>query len=295
MRKKYQTVNYIDLAANKVAENHRIGDDIFLLDEFCVVPIEEYEFVSIGNTFIEVIEGEGIFEVDGKQFQVKGHSLIFYLQNKKIKTSITGSMTVQRAAVFSDKFLEMLYRDAPHINEIRYAILKNPVVPIDDEVKKSLDIYVHSLKKIASRPHYKIICAEYVTLAFFYGPLQNILPTKMSNEVCRSTIVSTQFFTLLKENFKKEHELAFYANGLKVSRQYLHISVLSASGKAPGYWIDEYLIKEAKKVLLEPEHKINDVSAILNFAGSKQFGRFFKKQTGLTPREYRKLHDQSAE
>jgi len=295
MKRVLKKVDYADLVSKKIVEDHRIGDDILLLDEFMVNPVNDHEFISTGNSFFEVLKGEGYVEINGHRFPVSGHSLIIYLQNQKIKASIKGPVTVQRAAYFSDNFMEMLYHDAPHTNEIRYSIMKNPVIPINETVSSSLEMYVQVLKNISSRPDYKTICAEYATLAFFYGPLQGILPKKINNEVCRSTIISSKFFKLLKDHFKTEHELSFYADKLKVSRQYLHISVLSASGKAPGYWIDEHLTKEAKKILLEPEHNITAVSQMLNFAGSKQFGRFFKKQTGTTPREYRKIHDRTTD
>ncbi len=295
MKNEYSKIEYADLVTGRLKESHILGDDneIILLDEFSVEPVSNHEFTSIGNYFIEVIDGEGTIEVNGTVYPVQGHSLIVYLQGQKIRTNITSAFSVQRAAIFSDSFMEMLYHDAPRTNEIRYSIIKNPVVPLDEQCIRALDIYVFILRDIAKRPDFQIACAEYATLAFFYGPLQTIIPKKMDSEVCRNNIVSTNFFKLLKKYFKTEHELSYYSKKLNVSRQYLHISILTTSGKSPGYWIDQYLAKEAKKMLLDPNLLINDISSKLNFAGSKQFGRFFKKQTGLTPRDFRKLHDEA--
>jgi len=117
----------------------------------------------------------------------------------------------------------------------------------------------------------------------------------MDTEIFKGATISSKFFKLLESNFIKEHELSFYTETLGVNRQYLHVSVSSSSGKSPGYWIDRYLVREAEKMLVEPNLQIQDVSDRLNFAGSKQFGRFFKTQTGMTPREYRKANNKPNE
>jgi len=85
-----------------------------------------------------------------------------------------------------------------------------------------------------------------------------------------------------------EHRLGFYADALNISKTYLYDCVSSTSGKAPSYWIDYYMVSYAKKSLANMDLSILQIALSLNFAGLPQFAKFFKKQTGMSPRDYRK-------
>jgi AraC-like DNA-binding protein len=60
------------------------------------------------------------------------------------------------------------------------------------------------------------------------------------------------------------------------------------SGKTAYQWINDALITESKILLHKPDNAIQQVADELNFADQSSFGKFFRKHTGLTPREYRK-------
>ena len=62
----------------------------------------------------------------------------------------------------------------------------------------------------------------------------------------------------------------------------------SLSGKAPGYWLNYHRVVYAKKCLADMNMSALQIARSLNFAGLPQFCKFFKKQTGSTPSEFRK-------
>ena len=51
--------------------------------------------------------------------------------------------------------------------------------------------------------------------------------------------------------------------------------------------IHKAIIKEAKRRLLIPEKSINSVAFDLGFEYPQYFSRLFKKETGMTPKEFR--------
>jgi len=293
MEKILKEIDYADLVTNRVTADHIIGKDVILLDEHSVPAVSDHEFISVSNTFIEVIEGEGAICVNGTEYPVNGHCLIVYLKGQHILTNIRGEHSIQRGFVLSDSFLESMYHDAPRFNEIRFSIMENPVVPLTNKHQRALELYVRILREIASQGDEKSkrVSAKFATLAMFYGSLQYAFIKKIDTEAYRGPRVSAQFFTLLEAHFKEEHTLSYYSSQMKMTRQYLHVTVMAATGKAPGYWVDQYLVNEAKKLLSEPTIPIYEISEILHFKGCEQFGRFFKKQTGMTPRDYRKSLD----
>jgi AraC-like DNA-binding protein len=60
------------------------------------------------------------------------------------------------------------------------------------------------------------------------------------------------------------------------------------SGKTAVKWINDVLVTEAKILLRKPGATVQQIADELNFGDQSSFGKFFKKHTGLTPREYRK-------
>lgn len=57
--------------------------------------------------------------------------------------------------------------------------------------------------------------------------------------------------------------------------------------------IAETLTLEAKVLLYQPSISISEISFVIGFEDPSYFGRFFKKQTGQTPTEYRRIIDLS--
>lgn len=83
-------------------------------------------------------------------------------------------------------------------------------------------------------------------------------------------------------------EPSFYAEKLSHSPVYLSKRIKEVSGKSVPEWLDELILQEAKSLLRETNTTIVSISQKLKFQDSNCFRFFFKKRTGLSPREYRK-------
>lgn len=75
-------------------------------------------------------------------------------------------------------------------------------------------------------------------------------------------------------------------------RVYLTPTYLSAmfrkkTGKTIGQYITDARISRAKELLRDPKYRLYDIAEMVGYTDSKYFARMFKKQTGLTPSEYR--------
>jgi AraC-like DNA-binding protein len=58
-------------------------------------------------------------------------------------------------------------------------------------------------------------------------------------------------------------------------------------GKSAGELIRDRLFLEAKRLLMNPELTISEVSGQLNFVDNSYFSRAFKKNVGISPEEFR--------
>lgn len=100
--------------------------------------------------------------------------------------------------------------------------------------------------------------------------------------------VFTTFRQLLNQHSREEHRLEFYAGQLHLTPKSLSAAIKQQTGKPAGKWIDETIALEAKVLLQNHTLSISQVSGLLNFSDPSVFGKFFRANTGLSPKEYRK-------
>lgn len=79
----------------------------------------------------------------------------------------------------------------------------------------------------------------------------------------------------------------YFADKTCISPNYFGDLVKSETGKTAQEYIHLKMINHAKSVLLDPEISTKQVAERLGFQYPQHFIRFFKKQTGQTPKEYR--------
>ena len=96
-----------------------------------------------------------------------------------------------------------------------------------------------------------------------------------------------QLRMLVDEYFRREHQLGFYAEKLGMTVDRLNDHVKRATGVTAGHLIRQRLLTEAKRQLVFTTQPIQDISEELAFSDPSHFARFFRKQTGTTPHEFR--------
>jgi AraC family transcriptional regulator, transcriptional activator of pobA len=96
-----------------------------------------------------------------------------------------------------------------------------------------------------------------------------------------------QLRALVDENFRTERQLDFYAEKLGMTVDRLNDHVKCSTGVTAGHLIRQRVLTEAKRQLVFTTQPIHDIAEELAFADPSHFARFFRKQTGTTPHEFR--------
>ena len=92
---------------------------------------------------------------------------------------------------------------------------------------------------------------------------------------------------LVEEHFHQERQLAFYADKLAMTVDRLNDHVRRATGVTAGHLIRQRVLTEAKRQLVFTNQPIHEIAYDLAFSDPSHFARFFRKQTGTTPHEFR--------
>ncbi|MET7304017.1 AraC family transcriptional regulator [Embleya sp. NPDC005575] len=85
-----------------------------------------------------------------------------------------------------------------------------------------------------------------------------------------------------------ERTVGAYAAQLGVSVGHLNHAVKSATGRTPGRIIRQTQVVEAKRLLAGSDLTVRQVADRVGFADPAYFCRFFRRETGSTPGEYRR-------
>ncbi len=96
-----------------------------------------------------------------------------------------------------------------------------------------------------------------------------------------------QFIHLVYEHGDKQREVAFYADRLCITTRYLACIVRNVAHETAKEIIDRHCMQEIKTLLRTTNQSIQSISIELEFPDQSFFTRYFKKLTGMTPKEFR--------
>ena len=105
--------------------------------------------------------------------------------------------------------------------------------------------------------------------------------------VSRQQELFQRFKSLVSRHCERERNIPFYADQLRITPHHLSAVISRASGHSVMYWINRAVVLRAKVLLHTSDLLTYEVAERLNFANPPAFNNFFKRETGLTPREYR--------
>lgn len=102
----------------------------------------------------------------------------------------------------------------------------------------------------------------------------------------RTQDVFIQFKRLVHKYCISERSIPFYASQLHVTPHHLSAIIRKASGQSVMYWVNRATIQEAKLLLKTNNAMGYEIADQLHFSSASAFSKFFKRETGMTPKKY---------
>ena len=128
------------------------------------------------------------------------------------------------------------------------------------------------------------------------GALLTVLLTYLSrlyivqfkeNNFSADKLLLKNFQAKISEHYSELHEVSDYASLLHISPGHLSEVIKVQSGKPAIKHIHDRLVLEARRQLFHTNNSGKEIAFKLGFSGDSYFNRFFKRETGLTPVQYR--------
>lgn len=242
---------------------------LFITSGFHEMKVGYEEYQTVSNEIIMVPAGQ-IFSI------------------KDVNTKHTGYV-----CQFHPDILIGKYANREILNEFDFLkISGNPKITLtNDEVHAVTSVLNRLEKEYTENDTANLNIVQAYLIALFYEMNKNSVKT--SKNISAAEVITGKFKELIHENIKSHHEVKYYASELNITPNHLNKSVKAVTGKSAAVWIDETILLEAKYLLFQTTLSVSEIAIQVGHEDHSYFSRFFKKQEGITPIQYRKLIDKS--
>lgn len=152
---------------------------------------------------------------------------------------------------------------------------------------------IHTLQR--RQPSMYTRRAIYSLLASFTAMVSGLYAGRQEGAegtVTRAQEITREFRKLLAAEFKTLKSPGEYAAALHLSPSYFNEAVKEATGFNVGYWIQNQIALEAKRLLYYGKCNIKEIAHALGYEDHTYFSRLFKKLVGKTPGEFKRMYHQ---
>ena len=170
------------------------------------------------------------------------------------------------------------------------SLYNTPVHPISEEIASYAKTIFATLHRAASKEDnpYRLQVMENIIKVFYYSGITEIQQVCNEATAYNNNLVE-RFIELVQDHYREERLIGFYANKLCITPKYLSKLVKEHTGRSAGEWIENHVILEARALLQSSDKTIQQIAVLLNFPNQSFFGKYFKRATGMSPKQYRHL------
>lgn len=241
-----------------------------------------------------ITQGEAKVSIDYTAYDIAPGSFLTILPAHSIYVGKTSPDFRGQLLIITHAFLEECNLIKQRISMLHYMqIRKAPCLLLEPDERRLLEGYYRAIRrKIREQDHFFHKEVIQNTVEGMFLEVGNLMAKRLgplgTPQLTRREELFDQFLQLLFAHCTREHAVAFYADKLCISPQYLSLILKELTGKSANKWIDDALLIEAKKLLKAPQATVQQVADALHFSDQSTFGKFFKKHIGISPMEYRK-------
>lgn len=234
-------------------------------------------------------KGQGTHSINFQDFPISDNQILLFSPGDLHKAFCTNEEDI--GIPFTEDLLNLL--PLKIADWIRYNVFCNigtpPVATIDDNIAEILTKWIEVLKSLLENQKDDINYCTAATIsvilkilkehASWENDFMDFTPQKIK--------IIYDFKKSIEFNLKKSHSPAFYSIDIGVAESKLSAITKEIYGLSPKKIINEGIILKAKKLLAENELIIKEISEELGFTDAPHFVKFFKKETGMTPGQFK--------
>lgn len=277
---------YMELPMNM---EEMLSRDFLIFDNFTAAMLPSVTKPAKLTASVSIYVRQGNFKaaINLMTYEMDGPAIVNIkcgetLQLIRVSPDFSASFVMMSKNFAEDVFL--------HVNDMQNlsAISRHPVFRIPLDIAPKFDNLYDSLHQVSADINNPQVLKtlRHCIIAFYYRYAYRVFEfTEDSSDSAQR--LSDRFLMLVRDYFKTERFLDFYAGQLGVTAKHLSRTVKQQTGFSAASWIERFLILEAKVLLKSTNLTVQQISDNLNFPTQSFFGKYFKKNVGLSPKAYR--------
>lgn len=239
-------------------------------------------------------EGETSVSFNLHEFRLKKDSMFIFTPKNILQVNSQQYFKADVIAISPD-FMRRINIDIKNMMPLFPKFVENPTLALTPEESRSMRGMIAQIERETRGPetHFSFDIVSGLIAATIYK-VGDIMyhylaehPEGQNNSHNRAEEYFKQFTHLLGEHFREERSVGFYARQLCITPKYLTTLIKRISGQSVSEWIDNYVILEAKTLLKYSTMSIQEIAYYLNFPNQSFFGSYFKRNTGMSPSQYK--------
>jgi len=278
----------------KKPEHLNIIADRDIKDSFSVENWEEQHFDdqrvhrATYNRIFLITKGSGQVVIDTAPYPIVGDQLLL-ISKGQLFTFSADTVLTGYAISFGDCFWE---RGPDSANNCKAVLFNNASdnqqIPLTADDVQELNPLFKTLYTEFIQPGYiNKLDAMAAYLKIIMIKTANINASLSKGFDSYDNQLYRQFLELVSRQYQNTHEVAEFAKQLGISTRKLTELCNRCAGKGAKDIINGQLISEAKRSLQFSAKPVKEIAYHLNFSTPEQFSHFFKKNTLVSPHQYR--------
>lgn len=292
---KMNTVNkttLLGLGDMNLEHLYRLGDELIIADHFDVKRAFPPYFRTAMPVCIILKKGYLRGRCNLMDIDAVAPCMSILLPNQILEFTESSDDLEGMVVMMSARFTERLNIKVDF--DLMQAFQSQRVIALNEEALATMLQFCEMVKRLSQFPDHPFLMETAVNLtrAFFFGAGYFFHQRPEAVAHSRGEQLVNRFLKLVQMHCRQERQLDFYAQELCISSKYLAATVKTVTGKTAGDWIEDYVMLEAKAMLTNTDMTISQISDHLHFPDTSTFGKYFRRHTGLSPKEFKKQSGQ---
>jgi len=246
------------------------------------------------HDFYEVLflnKGSGFHVIDGNKYEIKPPCVFFMSPGQAHKIEFSNDIEGY-IFIFTSEFYLINQSNQNRLIEFPFFFTirqDNPPLLLENsnDVQFLENLFRKGIDEIQERKQFSIdLLRSLLDLILTYcASIYNSEEQPLNKG--KGHIVVKKFFQLVEENYLDNLAVAEYADKMALTPSHLTQTVNQLTGKTSSQIIKSKQVLEIKRLLVHTNLNVSEIANRMNFPDQSYFTKFFKRETGISPLQYR--------
>lgn len=265
--------------------------DVAVFEELGSVPIENVH----SEAFICVLclEGKATAVIESKEYHIEKGDLVFSHPNQFIQSTLVSCDFKCRGILMSPTYFENIFMLGGNMWEVSCLLRNQPLFHLDEKLSDMFLFNFEILKRklgTVDLPHHKqsVKLLLQSMLYEFYDIISPMFNQQMTERNYSSAdVIFKHFMSIVSAEAPRRRDVSYYADKLCITPKYLSAICKKQTGNTASDIINKVTVRYISQMLHSSDKSIKEIASDTGFDNLSFFGKYVKRELGMSPREYR--------